>query len=366
VCTVSATACSTASDDGAGSTVSIPLTAVSTTSITATSTTATTPAVTTAPATLNPTEVSTSTVPASTVEVGERASELFVVWGSGVLAMHDADSGRLLRVITTTEFDGQSLYGPISAADGTTYMSQGIEDSWYSCATVFGSVLALTAEGEFTTIGPGGGPDVSANGRLLTYLRSSECRPDPREPDFSFVAIADTVVARDLATGEERSWTFPGAFEDESMSTVVDSVVWYGESLLALVQGRLVRLDPSDLAVPAVISGPAVKLVSGNPRDVTLLATRADGTVVAEVIPVDGGGSPVRLVALDPSSGDEVEEIAVLDQPTFAEVDRSGTRWATVVLGSVTVDGKETTLEVPPQGGDFDPTYKDEPFVVGW
>ena len=223
----------------------------------------------------------------------------------------------------------------------------------------------MTAEGEVATIGSGGGPDVSANGSHLAYVRSSECRPDPREPDYSFVAVADTVVVRDLATGDERSWTFPGAFEDPTPSPVVDSAVWYGDSLLVLVEGRLIQLDLSDPAVPRIADGTAVQLSRGDPLELALLGARADGTVLAQVSQADAGDGAVRVVALDPTTGHEVAEIATIDRPTLVKLDGSGTRWAAVVDGVVIVDGLETMLEVPPLPPGFD-AFADRPASVGW
>jgi hypothetical protein len=288
---------------------------------------------------------------------------LFVVWGSGVATFHDPDSGRLLRVITATaEPDTQSLYLPVIGADDTTYMGMSVEDSWYSCEMVNGTIVSLTADGEFTTIGPGGVPQVSVDGSRLAYIRSSDCRPDPQQPDFSFVAVSDTVVVRDLATGSEHTWTFPGAYDDGSLAQVVSSVVWFGDSLLATVKGRLVRLDPSDPAVPA--DGVEMHPTTGEASGVYLLGARADGVVVAEVYT---NGAADRLIAVDPTSGDEVAEIATFEPPVSSTgVDRSGTRWATITDNALIVDGKETVLEVPPPPDGFDTSFEDRPSSVGW
>lgn len=309
---------------------------------------------------------STPVVTATTLDVGDRANELVVRWASGVIAIHDADTGRLVRVVTTTGTDGEFLLNPVRSPDGTTHMGSAVEDSWYSCDASMGTVVALTANGEFSTVGPGGVPLVSADGTLLAYLRSSECRPDPAQPDLFVIVDIDTVVVRDLATGEERSWTFPGAFDNTPTSTVVSSVVWYGDSLLVLVGGRLVRLVTSDPAVPSSASGPAVQLPEGDPREIVLLGARTDGTILAEVNPNNVAGNSVRIVALDPTTGQEVAEIFAFEQPTFAEVDQSGTRWAAIVNGALIVDGSETILEVPPLPPGLDPSFRDSPNVVGW
>ena len=313
-----------------------------------------------------PATSTTSVVTPTTLDVGVRADELFVVWASGVLAIHDPDTGHLLRVITTIDTEGQFVYDPVRDPDGTTYLGTGVEDSWYSCETAQGTVVALTAEGEFATIGQGGAPVVSADGEHLAYVSSSECRPDPARPDVFVLTVTDSVVVRELATGEEQSWTFPGAFDDPSVVTVVNSVVWYGDALIALVEGRLVRLDLSDPAVPLVADGVVVQLATGDPGQMALLGARADGTILAQVFPGGAGAGTVRIVALDPTTGHEVAEIAALDQSTFAKIDQSGTRWAAVVDGKVIVDGSETILEQPPLPSGFDPAFEDRPDVVGW
>jgi hypothetical protein len=309
---------------------------------------------------------SAAVVTETALATGIRASELFVSWASGVIAIHDADTGRLIRVVTTTGTDGEFLLDPVSSPDGTTYMSTSVEDSWYSCDASIGTVIALTAKGETSTVGPGGAPVVSADGTHLAYVRSSECRPDPAQPDLFVIVDFDTVVVRDLATGEERSWTFPGAFDNTPTSTVVSSLVWYGDSLLVLIDGRLVRLDTRDPAVPAPASGMAVQLTAGDPREIALLGAKTDGTVLAEVNPHNVDGSTVRIVALDPTTGKEVAEIFAFDQPTFAKVDPSGTRWAGAVNGSLIVDGRETILERPPLPPGVDASFEDSPTSVGW
>lgn len=328
----------------------------------------TTPAVTSPAPSAPASTAATSTIAAvtsTTLEVGERADELLVVWASGVLAIHDPDTGGLLRVVATVAGDGQFAYGPVRGDDGTTYMGMSVEDSWYSCDTVEGAVIALSDEGEFATIGSGGAAIVSADGHHLAYVRSSECRPDPVEPDFSFVAVADTVVVRDLATDEERSWTFPGAYDDQSLSAVVDSVVWHGDSLLAFVGGRLVRIDPNDPAVPVVADGTAVGLSADAPDYLALLGARSDGTIVAQMNVMEPGDTTLRIVTLDPATGRVIAEVAAL-QLALPEIDPSGTRWAAIINGTVIVDGRETTLEMPPLPPELVADFQDRPDVVGW
>jgi hypothetical protein len=359
-------ACGSESDNAESAPASTAATAVSTASIATIPTTV--PAVT-SPATSSPSSIAaTSTaaaVTSTTLAVGERGDELLVVWASGVLAIHDPDTGRLRGVVARVATDGQYAYGPVRGGDGTTYMGMGVEDSWYSCEMVEGAVMSLSDEGEFATIGSGGGAIVSADGRHLAYVRSSECRPDPVEPDFSFVSVPDTVVVRDLATDEERSWTFPGAYDDQSLSAVVDSIVWYGDSLLAFVGGRLVRIDPSDPAVPVVADGTAVRLSADAPDYLALLGARSDGTIVAAMNVVEPGDTTLRIVTLDPVTGRVIAEVAAL-QLTLPDVDPSGTRWTAIINGTVIVDGRETTLEAPPLPPELVADFQDRPDVVGW
>jgi hypothetical protein len=341
-----------------------PMATVASTSVAPSTSPTTTPAPTstsTAAPSSTATPDSTSVAPSSTLEVGTNADVLVVVWASGVVSLHEPDTGQLLDTVTTFSLEGWYPHDPQRGPDGTTYLGTSVEDSWYSCETAHGAVIALTMDGASTPIGPGGLPTVSADGERLAYVRSSECRPDPEAPEMFVVTVPDTVVVRELTTGEERTWTFPGANYEASLQPVVSSVVWHGDALLALIDGRLVRLDVGDPGIPTVSEAPVVELAAGDEVQLSLLGTRTDGTVLVNVIQ-----GTTRIVALDPATGREVAEVATIDSATVANVGQSGMRWAAIADGTVLVDGSETILEVPPLPPTFVPDFEDRPIIVGW
>lgn len=123
----------------------------------------------------------------------------------GELVAIDASTGAVARTLDRS-FGGDGSYpGAFSlAGDGTSvYFTVGFEDFWFSCDASDGTLLEYDfAAGRSEQIGDGFSPDVSADGRYLLYLASSECFPDPNEPQWVLAPI-DTIVRRDLTSGAE-------------------------------------------------------------------------------------------------------------------------------------------------------------------
>lgn len=98
------------------------------------------------------------------------------------------------------------------------YFSEGWEDSWYSCEASPGSVGRINlATGEILDLWTGTGIALSPDGNFAVYLESSQCLPDPEEPDLWVVTPYDTVVVVDLRIMEPammNSQALPIAYDD--------------------------------------------------------------------------------------------------------------------------------------------------------
>jgi hypothetical protein len=66
------------------------------------------------------------------------------------------------------------------------------------------------------------------------------------------------------------------------------------------------------------------------------------------------------VIALDPSTGGEIAELAPLDTWSDVSLDPSGAHWGALLRGSVTVDGSPVELQPP------DPSVDDHPLALGW
>lgn len=322
----------------------------------------TTTATTTPTVALSSLPAASTSSTSTTVPPEEPTAQLVVGWASGTITVHDSQTGALTEILTT--FDPYSpLFTSLvgRTADGTTVFGTSVEDSWYSCDTVLGTIEVVSPDGTSTGVPRAGSPTLSGDGSSLAYVSFSECGQDPAESTPSMLPLVDTIVVRSVATGEEQRWKFPAGGDH----TVVESVIWYGTSLVAIVDGRLLELDPDDPTVPDVDSGMLVQDITGGRGSLTLLGARADGTVIAHLPSAMEGGDPIRLVAFDPTSRGELTELATVE-PSSISVDRTATHWAAIVDGAVLVDGRELLLEVPPRPAHVDPGFADSPDSVSW
>jgi hypothetical protein len=173
------------------------------------------------------------------------------------------------------------------------------------------------------------------------------------EPVTGVITVLDTVVVRVVATGEERTWTFPGAVydpRDPSYREVVTSVVWQADRVVATVDGHLVTLDPDQSATPDSAAGPAIQLVDGDATYVGLIAARRDGEIVACAMIGDRGTgrkAETRVLLLDAATGKELRELARLDGWLGTDGDPTGDHWATTLAGQVLIDGQPLALDAP-------------------
>ncbi|MGD9792138.1 MAG: hypothetical protein AB7V43_01550 [Acidimicrobiia bacterium] len=291
---------------------------------------------------------------------------LLVGWDNGVIAEHDIRSGKIVRTITTEAYPEGRFFSDLHRApNGAVYVASGYEDSWYSCDYIDGDISVIDGDGSIDRIAPGGPPIISADGTKLAYLTSSDCVTDP-ENEMWFVSNIDTLVVRTLATGAERSWTFPGAQYRADARPVLRSPVWAnGGAVLVMSDDRIVTVDVNSTAVPSIASGKRAMLSSGSATELWLEAVRPDGNIVAQLWPAVGSaeGAPTRLVLLESTTGKELSEIAKSTAVEEFSVDSSGQHWATINDNQVIVDGRALDL-VSPEPGD----YKGDlyPMLVGW
>ncbi|MGD9998387.1 MAG: hypothetical protein AB7R77_11700 [Ilumatobacteraceae bacterium] len=298
----------------------------------------------------------TTVAPTTSAEPAAPTAPLVVMWAGGAVALHDPATGDIVNIVSTFQPEAAWVTDLDRAADGTIVYSLAVEDSWYSCDTSQGFAEAILPDGTFTSLGMGGGVDLSPDGARVALVRSSGCEPDPTEPMF-VVVNPDTVADRSVHASDERAWSFPGATYSADAAPVLNGAVWSGTSLVAAGAGRLVMIDPAQDAVPDLSEGVPIQLSSGEPGAATLVGARADGTLLAVVHDQD---NLARVVTLDPSTGAEVTELAPGGEWWFVSADPSGAHWVGLRGDAVLVDGLVVELQRP------DPAIDDHPVAVGW
>jgi hypothetical protein len=291
---------------------------------------------------------------------------LVVSWSNSEVALHDRASGRVVTRLATLEAASYVEFD--RAPNGAIFVTSGIEDSWYACSTAQGTVDVLSGPDQAELVGAGAYPRVDATGSRVAYLRSSGCRQDPTQHDFpDMITNFDTVVVRDVASGAEQTWTFPGAVLERGAPSVVTSLAWSGDKLVVQSGNqRLGVLDPTERAVPDISRWPSIRVTEGDADTVAVLAARADGTVLASVGTQDDDRA--RLAVLDLATGTERPQAATtVVEGRRVDVDITGTHWVAVSSkNQVLVDGRVVTLEVPPN--QLGPGSDQEVFPVsaGW
>ncbi len=157
------------------------------------------------------------------------------------------DTGGVVRTIVEERGEAEFPSPPEIAPDGASALVQiGFEDFWFSCEGVLGETFRIDlATGRVDDFAAVLEPEFSPSGRYLAWVEAPECREDPEEPLF-FVAYHDTLVVRDLATGDERRWRTSPAVAGTDAG-VVRSIGWAADSeriYLRLPDGlREVRVD---------------------------------------------------------------------------------------------------------------------------
>lgn len=218
-------------------------------------------------------------------------------------------------------------------------INSGYEDSWFSCAGYNGFVRSVQSDGSLVDVVEGGLAHLSDDGTHLAYVRASTCGPDQVDPGNWVHAPLDSIVWRDLSTGDEQTWTFPGAVLDSGIAPPVTAMTLRGEQLVAIVDDRLVTIDVDDPARPDTDAAPEV---DEGDRFLQLLGVRPDGRVVA--LRGASAQSGARVVELDPATGAETE-IASYPNHTIASLARNGIDLAVFTDGVLTINGNPIELE---------------------
>lgn len=264
--------------------------------------------------------------------VGYEHGNLLAVLDNGPLAVIDMATGAVVRTNEDVYYgDGSFPNNPTLAGGGTeVYYSVGFEDYWFDCDASDGTLVALNfADGEPEQVADGFSPVSSPDGGTLLYLASSECIEDPNEPQFVLAPI-DTVVMRDLATGDEERVVLPldgdvaGGFE-------FSQATWGpgGSVVLVDTEGGIYHLDGEEANLVSQLDGFGWWLV-GYHTD--------DEVVVLGHHVFDGESATTDLVAVDLSTGDQ-QVIEVYEGIATASLDSVGLHLVIATEDTLIVDG---------------------------
>ena len=309
----------TVSDTG----TSVPGTTASTTTTAVPATTTTTTAV---PATTTTTTAVPGTTTTTTTTVAPLADgpETFVAQVDNDLGEYRTADGELVRLLDLLEARYSSAIEV--ADDGTVWVGYDVEDGWFSCDHVNGTITRYEADGSSVELGAGAWPALSPDQTRLAYLAASTCEADPANAG-QVLAPLDTVAVVDLTTGGEQRWTFAGG---GPRLDLVTGVTWDGAaSLVVATGGALVTIVPDDPTVPDPAGAPTIDL--GAVDRVRLVGFDAEGRLVAS-------GGLKQLVAVDPTSGAARDDLGIVDA---ADLDSTGEHLATIVDGDLFLDGRE-------------------------
>lgn len=232
-----------------------------------------------------------------------------IVDGTGDVVEIDLDTGQLVGTLAMLDAEATYYGAPQLNWDGSAiYVSEDVEDRWFSCESSPGAIRRVDlTTGETKIIATGTDPKVSPDGTKLAYLAASQCIPDvySSNPDDFVLTIYDSVVIRDLSTGDERTWV------DEDLAALIKAegegqepsdlgegqlsgLAWVSADVVAVGN---VRLDARTLRVIRTAAGNTVETgtvgetlgyndevvgfvvaVSINPGRVTLSVGRENGT----------------------------------------------------------------------------------------
>jgi hypothetical protein len=256
-------------------------------------------------------------------------------------------TGDVLRTVDPTfggdgTFPGQATL----AADGQTIdFSVGSEDYWFSCEASVGHLERLDlATGRSDKSGDGFAPVVSPDGLTLAYLASSDCFPDPSEPEF-VLAPADTIVLRDVATGRESRQTVP-LEGDVVMGYELSDLAWGVDELFVLDTTGTIwayPIDDLDPGTEPLIDLATLGLDAGGYRLVGYDTTRQRLVITYTFFDTDSQFT--ELYVVDPAA-DAVELLEAHEGMVAFALDRTGEHMATAVEGMLSADGQEVEVTV--------------------
>ena len=256
--------------------------------------------------------------------------------------MISSDTGEVLRTVER-HWNMEAVFAGLPVAipgTSTAYLGVAFEDAWFSCESSQRAIRTIDlTTGVMTDVTDGARPRVSPDGRSIAYLRASTCIPDPQVNLFWDVFF-DTVVVRDLATGEERLFTVD---EPEQMSTASDirDIAWAADGGSVYVLDGLALLHSLDLETGrSPLGAPLVTSRLGD--DWRLVGAESSGDVLFEV--QHHNAATTDLYRVDSVSGGRTLVAAYPSTARFA-IDATGEHFVTHFAGMLN-DG-ETTVPVP-------------------
>lgn len=244
-----------------GTTVTIETsTTVESTTIEATTTTTEAPTTTAASTTTTSSTTSSTTTtteapaPTTTAPADVELPATVVAVGDDDLIEIEVATGATLRTILPF-FSADGVFrGELRTTPGDPFVwySEGYEDGWYACESSIGSFGRVDlATGDYEIVGTGVSPEPANDGRLVAYLTSGLCLPDPEAPDLWVLTPYDRVVVLDLEIAQEREFVSSAEIDGYSSPGVV---AWAGFSpsgdLLVLTgDGQLRNVDVAGSSV---------------------------------------------------------------------------------------------------------------------
>ena len=260
------------------------------------------------------------------------------------LVVLSATTGEVIRTIRPSFGDDGSFPGrPALAADGLSIdFGVGSEDYWFSCEASDGHLERIDlATGRSAKVGDGFAPRVSPDGTTLGYLASSDCFPDPAEPQFVLAPI-DTIVRRDIATGGESRQTIP-LTGDVAQGYELWDLAWGADDLFVLDSvGGIWRYRSGDPDLVPIVDLGAAGLDAGGHSLVGYDAGR-DRLLVTYAF-FDTDAQFTELHEVDPDTG-AIAFLDIYEGSVAVTLDRTGAHLAIIANGVLEADGAE--VEAP-------------------
>lgn len=278
--------------------------------------------------------------------VGREHGTLVAITDNAELVVLSASTGEVVRTIDDS-FGGNGDFPgtPALAAEGLTIdYSIGFEDYWFSCESSDGHLERLDlATGRSEKTGDGFSPSPSLDAATLLYLASSQCYPDPVDPQF-VLAPADTVVWRDTATGSETKRTMPLPGDPVAGYELWDVAAGPDGVYVVDTDGVIWRFPPT-AGDAGEVSAVADLAAAGLDAGLSTLVgfDTARGLLLVSYTYFDTDAEFTELHGVDPARG-TVERLATYEGVTAFALDATGQHLAVGNGTTLEVDGVELPL----------------------
>lgn len=279
--------------------------------------------------------------------VGRESGTLIAVTEADELVILSTSTGEILRTVDDSFGRAGSFpSSPALAADGRTITySVGSEDFWFSCEASDGHLERRDlATGRAEKTGDGFSPTVSPDGATLIYLASSECFPDPAEPQFVLAPI-DTIVWRDVDSERETRHTVPLLGNVADGYELWDVAAGPDAVFVVDTEGTVWRYPPpgdDPVAGTPLVDLPTAGLDVGDHGLVGFDAARSRLLVTYTYFDTDAQFT--ELHAIDPTTGD-VARLGSYEGTAAFALDITGRHLVEAGAGRLVVDGTEIPTE---------------------